>query len=93
MALSCGAVLTSRDGSTTEMVEISAEIMVCTDCVTLIANGEGPEEKAQALADKWGVMNLALSDDMYDEPEHSNRDCEGCGDPFAGDRFPAVVLV
>ena len=68
------------------------DLLVCTDCVQLIANAEGTTDLAERVARRWPDAHLVLAGDLDTEAEFSHRTCDGCGDTLAGDRFPAAGL-
>lgn len=74
------------------------DIAVCVDCLHLTANGEindgtdAARDCVRGQRDKWG------DDARYftcggEELGYSTSDCEGCGNPYHGDRFQAHVMV
>lgn len=79
---------------------IADDLLVCTDCTLLIANGETgngietDELVAAAQVAIWGddAIGLTLNCPEDCDGRFSSRSCDGCGDPLAGDRHPAVVL-
>jgi hypothetical protein len=69
------------------------DLAVCVDCAMLIANGEGTDEHADAVAARWPGMNtlvLACPEDC--EGWFSSSPCDGCGSTLDGDRHPAVAF-
>lgn len=69
---------------------------ICTDCLFLLANGEGPDDVAEALALRWPVGTLTLGrlgGDPDDESWFSWSACEGCGSDLGGDRHAATGWV
>ena len=72
------------------------EIEICQDCLMLVANGEGPEDVAEALAERWPDETITLGrigreDDS--EAFFSWQDCDGCGSKLGGDRYYATGWV
>jgi hypothetical protein len=69
-------------------------IGICTDCLYLLANGEGTEDVAEALAKRWpvGTITLGSIDEEEDDSEgwFSWQPCDGCGSTLGGDRYPAT---
>ena len=80
------------------------DIDICTDCLTVLANGiEGDETlevAAQRLTDLWpgdspvttpAVTLGRIGDDDPDaDPHFSWQPCDGCGSTLGGDRHPAT---
>ena len=69
------------------------DVEICTDCLFLIANGEGPDDVAERLAANWpvGTITLGRSGDTDDsEPWFSWQECDGCGSTLGGDRHAAT---
>lgn len=69
------------------------EIEICQDCLFILANGEGPDDVAEALAKRWpvGTITLGRITDP-DDPEgfFSSSPCDGCGSTLGGDRYYAT---
>jgi hypothetical protein len=74
------------------------DLMICDHCAVITANGcecDEDRDRADAMVLHLGddVRHLVLGD--TDEDAHvpfSVDDCESCGDPYAGGRYPAVIL-
>lgn len=65
------------------------DLHACIDCVLLIANADGTEERAERIAARFPGVHLVVDD----KPEFfSHRACDTCGDPLAGDRHEVVGL-
>lgn len=82
------------------------ELEFCTDCVFMIANGEGTDAHMEAMVSIWGegirgVLGLALSShckECIDEDEpcegwFSWSRCDGCGSSLGGDRQPGAHII
>ena len=70
----------------------TVDLSVCTDCLMLLANGEGPEGHAEKMAEHLGD-DLRNTVPGGDELGFSHWPCEGCGSPLHGDRFTATILI
>jgi hypothetical protein len=81
------------------------DLLVCTDCAVLSANGEGTEEHAAAMVAHLGedAPHLVITcdgDGAYAEDpttarlhrDFSSHPCDGCGTTDAGSRCPAAIL-
>lgn len=78
------------------------DLMVCTDCAMLIANGtvgnEDPEQDAahaERMLAYLGPDNVrpgTLVSGSGPDEEFSRFPCEGCGNTDAGHRMPAAIL-
>lgn len=68
-----------------------AELSVCTDCIMLLANGEGSGETVDAITARWGDQGRHLVPGG-DELGFSTTECDTCGDALHGDRFAAALL-
>jgi hypothetical protein len=79
------------------MVKVTQDdVMICTDCMMYIANGELPEDNSdnwspKTLEQNWKGYQLCLGDSDKDD-EFSTLPCEGCSSRFAGARFHCVAL-
>lgn len=85
------------------MAVIVAELLICTDCAHLSANGTDGhcgdctgetvcEERMRTIR---GIRNLHGPDQLVvsgDEFFFSHRICEGCGSVLSGDRIEAVIF-
>ena len=83
------------------MATITHNLMVCDDCVQILANAATSEDTgsettdiaAEALAQNWpGVSVVLSSTDEEDRVDFGTSPCEGCGSRDAGGRSPAVVF-
>lgn len=83
------------------MSTITHKLLVCDDCVQIIANAATSEDTgsestdiaAEALAANWPGVSLVLASmDEDDRIDFSGSACEGCGSTLAGGRSPAVVF-
>lgn len=82
------------------MAKVTHELVVCDDCVQIIANAATSEETgsettdiaAAALAENWPGANLVVSDDEDSRSDFSSTRCGGCGSTLAGGRTGAVVF-
>lgn len=79
-----------------------ADIEICEDCL-IVADGDpnmGSEEDqarttvaGAALAENWPGMQVHGNvDPETGEGWFSWMECDGCGSPLGGTRYPAVVL-
>jgi hypothetical protein len=69
------------------------EIEICTDCLFLLENGEGPDYVAEALAQRWPNGTITpgtISREDDSEAFFSTQACEGCGSTIHGDRYYAT---
>jgi hypothetical protein len=75
-----------------------AEIDICGVCLTVVDGDPGMcdgdmqaacVEAGERMAQNWPGYNVHGA---TGEPCHSSAECDGCGDPAAGERHPAVVL-
>jgi len=85
----------------------TTKIGICTDCLMMLANGEGPTEPtdheplALVAGDEITLGILAEEHNegcvrSYDQCECENlgfsmESCEGCGSPLGGDRYAATL--
>jgi len=68
------------------------EILICTDCAMLAANGElADETDCEPLGLVEGYVAVTCSD-SGDDCEFSWSPCEGCGSRLGGYRHSAVVM-
>lgn len=82
------------------MATITHELVICDDCVQIIANSSTSAETgsettdiaAAALAENWPDAHLAVSGDEDTRSDISSTRCGGCGTTDAGGRTDAVVL-
>ncbi len=82
-------ISTNGDQAVTEDVELE----VCTDCLTLIANGEVPKDDPEfSLLDEWDGWMLAINCDEDCEGGFSWSQCDGCGSTLGGDRHPVIAM-
>lgn len=83
------------------MATITHKLLICDDCVQVIAHAatsedtgsENTDTAADALAKNWPGVNVVVastSDDDYEE--FSPAPCGGCDTTLAGGRTPAVVF-
>jgi hypothetical protein len=77
------------------MSETITSIMVCQDCIMVIANDEGTVEHK----DRMGVHMVEMHETVLsavvpgdDVDTFSKDNCEGCGSDLAGYRHEAVIL-
>jgi hypothetical protein len=70
---------------------VDDNVMVCTDCMMYIANGDNATRNGWAIKRNWKGYHLFLDDSGKDD-EFSSRPCEGCGARFTGARFHCVAL-
>ena len=66
------------------------DLVICTDCVQLIANAEGTDDLADRVARRWPDTHLVVAGGPETEAEFSRRACDACGSTLAGDRYPAA---
>jgi hypothetical protein len=83
------------------MAEVKYELMACTDCLMLVANGDHPEEnteKQDAEMDRAIEANLGddqgylCCGDSDKDEEFSWSACECCGSKLGGSRHHLVVV-
>ena len=64
-------------------------IAVCTDCIMMIANGEGGSHLVMSMMAEWPDHLLGYGGDPDDEADFSGTPCEGCGSQLGGARHAA----
>lgn len=86
------------------MATVTCEIVVCGDCLLLIANGELTDSDGNDIAeahaakitalwgDEKGSWHLVPACDENCDGEFSSSQCDGCGSTLGGDRHKAVVF-
>jgi hypothetical protein len=73
---------------------VDDNVMVCTDCVMYIANGELPDDgpwKSKHFERNWADFNVVNGDSDKDE-EFSWHACDGCDSKLGGARFHCVAF-
>ena len=66
-------------------------IAVCTDCIMLIANGDGDDAHADVMSDQWPNHHFGYGGDPDDDADFAWIPCEGCGSTLGGSRHAAHV--
>ena len=84
------------------MPTITHRLLICDDCVQIIANAatsaetdsESTDIAAEALAKNWPGANIVISgtDSEEDRIDFGTSPCDGCDTTLAGGRTPAVVF-
>ena len=77
-------------------MSFAEEILVCTDCILFIANGDLPDDPQLAAEIVRGVESRApghvCAGDADGDVEFSWAACDCCGSRLGGSRHKAVVL-
>ena len=82
------------------MSKSTVTLRICTDCLQLIANGEGPDGHAAKMVEHLDLksstdITLGCTDpeclDDGDECGFSWSACQGCGSSLGGDRYHATL--
>lgn len=74
------------------MVKVIFEGECCEDCMLMIANGDGEQDTADAIAKRHPIGHAVMACAEDCEGWFSWRACEACGSSLGGNRHPFAVL-
>lgn len=77
------------------MVSVSAEVLVCTDCLFAIEYDELPDDRPdlkESISNSLETNQFYVAGDSEEEIEFSYSRCEACGNTDAGLRHQMFIM-